>query len=95
MDEIMPSKIAQVRKQKGFSIRSLARKVGCSHTYLAEMEKSDDVSLQWLQRIAIALDCTTLELMDLPEVDELLQPYRDRIRELEEKLERIVQIAQS
>jgi transcriptional regulator with XRE-family HTH domain len=65
MKEAIQQAIRIRRKEKGFTLRELAKNVGCTQSYLSQVEKGlTNPSLSMLGKIAGALDITVLELFN-------------------------------
>lgn len=56
---ISPDALRQYMKFRGFTIRSLARRVGCSHSTIGFLVSGDTKTVrpEWAKAIAKALDC--------------------------------------
>ena len=64
MQKPLQDKIRQLRKKKQFTLAQLAEKVGCSKSYLSQLEKGKNVpSVSMLGRLARALDSQVSELL--------------------------------
>jgi len=58
-------KIKQLRTEKGWSQEKLAFKAGLDRTYLPSIEKGDrNVSLEVIEKLALALNVKPFELID-------------------------------
>ncbi|AHE55521.1 LexA family protein [Sphingomonas sanxanigenens] len=63
----MPNRIREIRNAKGLTMRDLADKMGVHFTTLAKIERSERrLSLEWMERIASALEVTPTELIEAP-----------------------------
>ena len=87
----MGSRIRQLRKEAGYTLESLAEKVGlASGKYLGEIERGKNTSIETLERIAVALG-VRVEDFFAKEEDELVVQIVDVIKELDkETKERIL-----
>jgi transcriptional regulator with XRE-family HTH domain len=63
---VFGARLKELREQRGETQRSLAEAAGFSYPYIAEMESGRKVpSLTTLLRLAIALDCKIVELVEV------------------------------
>ncbi len=56
-------KLRDVRQAKGFKLVQLAEKAGCSVSFLSEIENGKMCSVEFLCRLAIALNVTLEDLV--------------------------------
>lgn len=57
----------RIRKARGLSQAELADRVGCNQSTISKMEKGDlGVTLELVQRVAVALETTPVFLFGLP-----------------------------
>ena len=64
MQKVLQEKIKKLRKKKKFTLAQLAQKVGCSKSYISQLENRKIVpSVSMLGRLAIALDTQVSELL--------------------------------
>lgn len=57
-------KIVSIRKEKGLTQKELANKMGVSQQMINQYEKSDNLNLNTIRKIAQALDIDYLELLE-------------------------------
>ncbi len=61
----MASKLRQIRERRGWSQSQLAERVNTTQVQIGRLEKGDRrLTVEWLQRLAQALDCKPIDLMD-------------------------------
>jgi transcriptional regulator with XRE-family HTH domain len=61
------SRIRKFRKQKGFTVRELAERAGCTHSYISQIEKGMTVpSLSMVGKLAASLGINVVELFNEP-----------------------------
>jgi len=64
MQKVLQEKIKKLRKKKKFTLAQLAQKVGCSKSYISQLENRKIVpSVSMLGRLAGALDTQVAELL--------------------------------
>ncbi len=64
MQATLQEKIRELRKKKKYTLAQLAQKVGCSKSYISQLEKGKNVpSVSMLGRLAGALDSQVSELL--------------------------------
>lgn len=60
----MKNCIAKIRKERGLTLQALADRVGASNQQISHLEKGRrGLTVDWLERIAIALDCHPFDLL--------------------------------
>jgi len=60
----MKNCIAKMRKERGLTLQALADRVGASNQQISHLEKGRrGLTVDWLERIAIALDCHPFDLL--------------------------------
>ena len=65
MEKEIQKRIKEYRKKRGLTLRQLAEKAGCTHSYISQVEKGLAVpSLSMVGKLAFALDMTVLELFN-------------------------------
>lgn len=63
----MKNFISQLREERGLTLQELAQKVGTTHQQISNLEKGRRrLSWEWIQRIADALECHPLEIIEGP-----------------------------
>ncbi|MCF6303201.1 MAG: helix-turn-helix transcriptional regulator [Devosiaceae bacterium] len=61
----MKNCIAKMRKERGLTLQALADRVGASNQQISHLEKERrGLTVDWLERIAIALDCHPFDLLE-------------------------------
>jgi transcriptional regulator with XRE-family HTH domain len=61
----MKNRIRELRKARGLTLKELARRVDTSNQQISHLETGKRrLTVGWLERIATALDCHPLELLD-------------------------------
>ena len=74
MDEL-PNRIRELRTAKGWSQDDLASRVGCSKPQISDLERGKrGLDLDWMRRIADALDVTPADLLTADDNPDLLSP---------------------
>ncbi|MBW2064550.1 MAG: helix-turn-helix transcriptional regulator [Deltaproteobacteria bacterium] len=65
MQEKIQKKIKEYRRERGLTLRQLAEKVGCTHSYISQVEKGLTVpSLSMVGRLASALNVSVIDLFN-------------------------------
>ncbi|MBW2030461.1 MAG: helix-turn-helix domain-containing protein [Deltaproteobacteria bacterium] len=65
MEEKIQKKIKEYRKERGLTLRQLAERVGCTHSYISQVEKGLTVpSLSMIGKLASALDVSVVDLFN-------------------------------
>ena len=60
----MKNCIAKIRKKRGLTLQALADRIGASNQQISHLEKGRrGLTVDWLERIAIALDCHPFDLL--------------------------------
>jgi len=89
MKKRIQKRIREYRKERGLTLRQLAEKVGCTASYLSQLEKGLTVpSLSMVGRLAAALNITVIDLFSegsdgeqgdwhLPKADRKIIDYPD------------------
>lgn len=74
MEETIHQKIREYRKLRGFTLKQLAEKAGCTQSYISQLEKRLTMpSLSMVGKLATALEINVVDLFaDLPD-----EPERD------------------
>jgi transcriptional regulator with XRE-family HTH domain len=72
MEKEIKKMIKKYRNDRGLTMRQLAEKVGCTHSYISQVEKGLSVpSLSMVGKLASALDISVVDLFnELPEEEE-------------------------
>lgn len=61
----MKNCIAKMRKERGLTLQAPADSVGASNQQISHLEKERrGLTLDWLERIAVALDCHPFDLLE-------------------------------
>jgi transcriptional regulator with XRE-family HTH domain len=61
----MQNRIKELRKARGLTLEALARMVNSSNQHISHLENGRRrLTVDWIERIANALDCHPLELLD-------------------------------
>ena len=78
------NRIRELRKRAGLTQIELAERIGLSQGQLSNLENGDrSLSLEWLRRIARALNCAVADLLDDKDnPDRLAGQERDLIEQL-------------
>lgn len=94
-----PNRIRELRSARNWSLETLAQELGCSRVQVSELERGIvQLTVDWMQRIAFALDVTPGELLlakDNPLLPsdeaerELLARYRAATPDQKENLVRV------
>ena len=70
MEKEIQKRIKEYRKKRGLTLRQLAEKAGCTHSYISQVEKGLTVpSLSMVGRLASALNISVLDLFNDPSED--------------------------
>jgi len=70
MEKEIQKRISEHRKKTGLTLRQLAEKVGCTHSYISQVEKGLTVpSLSMVGRLAFALNLSVVDLFNDPSDD--------------------------
>lgn len=65
MEKEIQKKIRMYRKEKGLTLRELAERVGCSHSFISQVEKGMTVpSLSMIGKLASALQISVVDLFN-------------------------------
>ena len=65
MEEKIQKKLTEYRKKRGLTLRQMAEKVGCTHSYIFQVEKGLTVpSLSMVGKLASALNIRVLDLFN-------------------------------
>jgi len=65
MEKEIQKRISAYRKDRGLTLRQLAEKVGCTHSYISQVEKGINVpSLSMVGKLASALNISVLDLFN-------------------------------
>ena len=60
----MKNYVEKIRKELGLTLQALADRVGASNQQISHLEKGRrGLTVDWLERIAIALDCHSFDLL--------------------------------
>lgn len=63
----IPNRIKELREERGLSSRELAKRIGTSAPHMSRLENAQSpLSIEWILKIAAALDVNSHEIMDLP-----------------------------
>jgi transcriptional regulator with XRE-family HTH domain len=61
------NRIAELRKAQGLTLQALADRMGASNQQISHLEKGRRaLTVDWVDRIADALDCHPFDLLDAP-----------------------------
>jgi len=77
-----PNRLKQLRKARGITLDTLAAKVGTTNQQISHLELGKrQLTVEWLRRLAAALDCHPWEIVAGPETSgsreaELLKCFR-------------------
>jgi transcriptional regulator with XRE-family HTH domain len=70
MNGKIQKRIRQYRKDRGLTLRQLAEKVGCTHSYISQVEKGLSVpSLSMVGKLAAALNISVVDLFNQAPAD--------------------------
>jgi len=95
-----PNRIRELRTARDWSLDTLAAKVGCSKVQVSELERGMiQLTVEWMRRIAPALDVTPAELLTptdnpllLSEAERvLIERYRAASADQKESLTRVTE----
>jgi transcriptional regulator with XRE-family HTH domain len=60
----MRNRLKELRKAKGLTLEALAQRVGSSNQHVSHLENGKRrLSVDWMERLATALECHPLELL--------------------------------
>ncbi len=60
----MRNRLKELRKAKGLTLEALAQRVGSSNQHVSHLENGKRrLSVDWMERLAVALECHPLELL--------------------------------
>ena len=66
----METRIRELRKTRGLSLKQIAERIGTSGRQLSRWERGQPgLSLEWMGRIAAALDCRLADLLSAEDHD--------------------------
>jgi DNA-binding Xre family transcriptional regulator len=68
----MRNNILNIRKQKGLSMDDLANIIGCNKTQIYRLEKGQDMTYSWMDKLCKALDCFITDI--LPDIESIIPP---------------------
>lgn len=97
----MPNRIRELRTARGWSQELLASRVGCSKVQISDLERGNrGLDLEWMRRIAEALEVPPSHLMSDEDNPERLSPteralierYRMMPHGEQEMLERVADV---
>lgn len=79
--ETLPNHLREWRHSRGLSLERLAERVGTDKTQLSRLEKGNRrLTVDWLERLASALQCSSQDLLGEPPSIAPLEPARTRVR---------------
>ena len=65
MEKEIQKRISEYRKDRGLTLRQLAEKVGCTHSYISQVEKGINVpSLSMVGKLATAFNISVIDLFN-------------------------------
>lgn len=79
----MQTRIAILRKEKGLSLEDVAKAAGTTKAQIQKLERGDRrLSLEWMRRLARAMDTKVSELLPPEEVVQAQETGEDAIVEI-------------
>ena len=87
MPVMVPNRIKELRAQRGLSQEGLARECHTTHATIGKLEKGDmELTLNWMRRIAGALDCKPVDLLSDDDLAYKLGPEEMSVLEIFNRL---------
>lgn len=79
--DIIGRNIRILRKQKGYTLKSLSKQIGISHQQLSRIENGMGTGTSTLERVAVVLDVDVSTLMEKPEttLKKLVPPTKNYV----------------
>ena len=84
---MVPNRIKELRQARDLSQEGLARECHTTHATIGKLEKGDmELTLNWMRRIAAALDCKPVDLLAEDDLAYKLGPEEMTVLEIFNRL---------